>query len=111
MLESKMEIPPGADDWLNTTQPISCLPPVNCCYHHDSMPMHASGDVVDGLPEASAAVSPGRLDRFFLQIRSGREVRWNPTTIVALLTLVLFWALRMYFTWGLWGNLSIDSGR
>jgi len=75
------------------------------------MQMHASGDVVDDLPEASPAVPPGHLDAYFLQLSSGREVRWNSTTVVAFLTLILFWAYRMYSTWATWGNLSIDTGR
>jgi len=35
---------------------------------------------------------------------------WNFSTIVALLLLVLIWAVKLYTTWGAWGNLSIDSG-
>src|SRR5579862_5308631 len=75
------------------------------------MQMHASGDVVEELPEALPAAPPGRLDAFFLQQSSGREVRWNPTTVAAFLSLILFWAYRMYSTWATWGNLSIDTGR
>ena len=75
------------------------------------MQMHASRGVVDEVPEAPPAVPLGRLDRYFLQLSSGREVRWNSTTVVALLSLILFWAYRMYSTWATWGNLSIDAGR
>ena len=35
---------------------------------------------------------------------------WNSSTIVALLLLVVLWALKLYTTWGAWGNLTIDSG-
>src|SRR6266852_4488904 len=36
---------------------------------------------------------------------------WNLATIVALLLLVVLWAVKLYTTWGAWGNLTIDSGR
>ena len=35
---------------------------------------------------------------------------WNFTTIVALLLLIVLWAVKLYTTWGAWGNLTIDSG-
>ena len=35
---------------------------------------------------------------------------WNPITIFALFTLVALWAVKLYTTWGAWGNLTIDSG-
>jgi hypothetical protein len=35
---------------------------------------------------------------------------WDFTTIVALLLLVVLWAVKFYTTWGAWGNLTIDSG-
>lgn len=40
----------------------------------------------------------------------GPPVPWNRTTYFALLTLVMFWAVRMYATWAAWGDLTIDSG-
>ena len=36
---------------------------------------------------------------------------WSAAAILALLVLALFWALKLYTTWGAWGNLTIDSGR
>ncbi len=36
---------------------------------------------------------------------------WNVATVVALLLLVVLWALKLYTTWGAWGNLTVDSGR
>ncbi len=50
--------------------------------------------------------------RYFTRLTdiSAPEVPWDPTTKIALLSLFLFWAARMYMTWGTWGNLSIDSG-
>ncbi len=36
--------------------------------------------------------------------------RWNLTTYVALLMLVVLWAVKVYSTWAAWGNLTIDSG-
>jgi hypothetical protein len=38
------------------------------------------------------------------------KVPWNFTTYGALLMLVVLWALKVYTTWGAWGNLTIDSG-
>src|SRR5271169_1416873 len=35
---------------------------------------------------------------------------WNFSTIVALLLLLVLWAVKLYTTWGAWGNLTIDSG-
>ena len=35
---------------------------------------------------------------------------WNFSTIVALLLLVVLWAVKLYTTWGAWGNLTVDSG-
>jgi hypothetical protein len=35
---------------------------------------------------------------------------WNVSTIAALLLLVIWWAVKLYTTWGAWGNLTIDSG-
>jgi hypothetical protein len=35
---------------------------------------------------------------------------WNISTISGLLVLVALWAVKLYTTWGAWGNLSIDSG-
>lgn len=35
---------------------------------------------------------------------------WNLSTIVALLLLLVLWAVKLYTTWGAWGNLTIDSG-
>ena len=35
---------------------------------------------------------------------------WNLCTIVALLLLFILWAVKLYTTWGAWGNLTIDSG-
>ncbi len=38
------------------------------------------------------------------------EIPWDSTTYLALAALLLLWAVRMYTTYGTWGNLSIDSG-
>jgi len=60
------------------------------------------------LPQLDPAV---RLDQCFLQLSPGRQKTSGLATAGAFLSLLLFWALRMYFTWATWGNLSIDSGR
>ena len=38
------------------------------------------------------------------------EARWDRATFLGIASLTLFWAFRMYSTWGTWGTLSIDSG-
>jgi hypothetical protein len=35
---------------------------------------------------------------------------WNISTIVALMLLFVLWAVKLFTTWGAWGNLTIDSG-
>lgn len=35
---------------------------------------------------------------------------WNFSTITALLLLAVLWAVKLYTTWGAWGNLTVDSG-
>jgi hypothetical protein len=35
---------------------------------------------------------------------------WNISTVSALLLLVALWAVKLYTTWGAWGNLTVDSG-
>lgn len=41
---------------------------------------------------------------------SNSATPWDRLSYVALLALVLLWAVRLYTTWETWGNLSIDSG-
>jgi hypothetical protein len=35
---------------------------------------------------------------------------WTFSTISALFLLVLLWSVKLYTTWGAWGNLTVDSG-
>jgi hypothetical protein len=35
---------------------------------------------------------------------------WNISTTIALALLVVLWAVKLYTTWGAWGNLTVDSG-
>jgi hypothetical protein len=35
---------------------------------------------------------------------------WNFSTIFGMVMLVALWAVKLYTTWGAWGNLTIDSG-
>jgi len=35
---------------------------------------------------------------------------WNFSTILGLLLLGVLWAVKLYTTWGAWGNLTVDSG-
>jgi hypothetical protein len=39
---------------------------------------------------------------------SGRP--WNVSTILALLMLGVLWAVKLYTTWGAWGNLTVATG-
>ena len=41
---------------------------------------------------------------------AGTEAFWNFSTLFALFTLVALWVVKLYTTWGAWGNLTIDSG-
>src|ERR1700688_3483444 len=68
---------------------------------------HARLDASSEAPPENAASS----DRsYFSRLILSPKVPWTFTTGGALLTLVLLWALKMYTTWGAWGNLTIDSG-
>jgi hypothetical protein len=40
----------------------------------------------------------------------GPPTPWNLTTFLALVTLIVLWAVQVYATWAAWGNLTIDSG-
>lgn len=46
----------------------------------------------------------------FLSSLFGPPVRWSRNTSAALFALVVLWAMKVYSTWGAWGNLTIDSG-
>jgi len=60
--------------------------------------LEATGRAVAG-PEGLAVIEPPQ-----------SPDRWNLTTCVALLALVALWGVKVYSTWGRWGNLTIDSG-
>lgn len=59
----------------------------------------------------SAAADPSRIKQTdsFGDPPDFRTV-WSFPTFVALLMLVALWAIKLYTTWGAWGNLSVDSG-
>lgn len=68
-------------------------------------------------PPAHAAVSLSTrlhraLDSYFERLTEITQngIPWDATTYLALAALILLWAVRMYTTYGTWGNLSIDSG-
>jgi hypothetical protein len=48
--------------------------------------------------------------RYFSLLNSGTPIRWNLTTAICLVGLIIIWATLLRTTWAAWGNLSIDSG-
>jgi len=67
--------------------------------------------------DSSASISVAMRVRFAFETYFERlteitrtEIPWDATTYLALAALILLWAVRMYTTYGTWGNLSIDSG-
>src|SRR3972149_2965632 len=70
--------------------------------------------VEDGVASVSPSTSqPSFISRFCSRLLDviGPEVPWSRTTLLALATLVIVWAARMYGTWATWGHLTIDCGR
>jgi hypothetical protein len=56
----------------------------------------------DTIPNLDEAVSSSKF--------VAPDANWNYTTCGALFMLVLLWAVKLFTTWGAWGNLTIDSG-
>jgi len=54
--------------------------------------------------------SPGAQQTSLLPALQDPQSVWNPAAIGPLLLLVALWAVKLYTTWGAWGNLTIDSG-
>lgn len=50
------------------------------------------------------------VETYFSRVASVPANSWNRRTVGALVALVVLWAVRLYFTWAAWGNLTIDSG-
>jgi hypothetical protein len=42
---------------------------------------------------------------------SGPPVRWSRSTVIALVALIVLWAVKFYSTWATWGSLTVDCGR
>jgi hypothetical protein len=76
---------------------------------HQFMAGRASTPDGSGLA-AQLAIARDHFARTFSEA-SDPEPSWNRTTIVALATLAVLWAVLMLSTWATWGNLTIDSGR
>jgi hypothetical protein len=57
--------------------------------------------------EAEKSVLPSPKD---FPSSADTEAFWNLSTFFALFTLVALWAVKLYTTWGAWGNLTVDSG-
>ena len=70
--------------------------------------LHATEQVLlsRGAPIGTPLSDQTGLSRF----SSRATAPWNLTTYGGFLTLVALWALKLYTTWGAWGNLTIDSG-
>jgi len=65
------------------------------------------------VPASLATRLRSALESYFARLTeiTQTEIPWDSTTYLALASLILLWAVRMYTTYGTWGNLSIDSGR
>jgi hypothetical protein len=61
-------------------------------------------------PGSPPTSTPSLDQPYFSRLALRPEVPWNFTTYGALLMLVILWAVKVYTTWGAWGNLIIDSG-
>src|ERR1700688_4946742 len=61
-------------------------------------------------PGPREPVSPRieQADSFPPSVDSGSP--WNISTVAALLLLIALWGVKLYTTWGAWGNLTVDSG-
>jgi hypothetical protein len=72
--------------------------------------------LLDSTEEGLASSEPPAANKSFFDApdssrpSSGSPAKWNATTYGALLALVVLWAIKLYTTWGAWGNLTIDSG-
>ena len=60
-------------------------------------------------PDSREAISP-RTEQSSLPASADSGSHWNFSTITALLLLFILWAVKLYTTWGAWGNLTVDSG-
>ncbi len=63
-------------------------------------------------PAALPRPGAGLLRRYFscLSGLCASAAPWGRMTWIALFSLIVLWAVRLYTTWETWGNLSIDSG-
>jgi hypothetical protein len=60
-------------------------------------------------PDFRERVSP-RLEESSFPPPADSGSSWNFSTLIALLLLFILWAVKLYTTWGAWGNLTVDSG-
>ncbi|HXN21388.1 MAG TPA: hypothetical protein VOA41_01435 [Candidatus Dormibacteraeota bacterium] len=70
----------------------------------------ASAAAIPATTDAVKDSARGEPDEQPIRAELESSVRWNRTTLAALFALVALWALKVYTTWGAWGNLTIDSG-
>ncbi len=75
-----------------------------------SMPSLDSTEEKLALTDAPPSNTPSLAQPDSSRRISGSPVELNSTTYGALLALVVLWAIKVYTTWGAWGNLTIDSG-
>jgi hypothetical protein len=72
--------------------------------------LHSTEEQVLVSSDSPAASTPSLAQPYFSRLTLAPKVPWNFTTFGALLILVVLWAVKVYTTWGGWGNLTIDSG-
>jgi len=68
----------------------------------------ADSSLPSHLDRSAGAQARGRTTA--TQERGESRTEWNRTTLAALGALVVLWAVKLYSTWGAWGNLTIDCG-
>ena len=68
-------------------------------------------DLLASIPDMKSFVDARHEENSsLLSAVSGSPVEWSRSTVIALVALIVLWAVKVYSTWGAWGNLTVDSG-